>query len=220
MNIPSPVTSIYKHICAHIPGFSSVTISTLLPPSFAEPPPPLPLHTNTHILSLSLFVCECGKMQGAAIAFSPSLSLSVNPRRIAAPRFNPISLPSSDHLRLRNGSSQSFLSSSSSSQKLSTPIACSLKQSGPVPGPDHGSSKEQSDGVLVRAAAESAAAAETPKLNSFVETLVLAALFGFWIVFNIYFNIYNKQVVISFFIYLFLFCFVVLLLIYFTDIGF
>lgn len=139
-------------------------------------------------------------MQGAAIAFPPSLSLSVNPRRIAAPRFNPISLHSSDHLRLRNGSSRSF---SSSCQKLSTPIACSLRQSGPVPGPNHGSSKEESDGVLVRATAESAAAAESPKLNSFAETLVLAALFGFWIVFNIYFNIYNKQVVISFIIFIF-----------------
>ncbi|KAH6809467.1 Glucose-6-phosphate/phosphate translocator-like protein [Perilla frutescens var. frutescens] len=134
-------------------------------------------------------------MQVAAIAFSPSLSLSANPRKIAAaaPRFNPISLPSSDQLLLINYSSLSFASASSSGRRLS-PIACSLKQS----SPNHGSSKRESDGVVVRATAESSGPVETPKSSTFADALVLGTLFGLWFVFNIYFNIYNKQVLKAF----------------------
>ncbi|XP_057804540.1 triose phosphate/phosphate translocator, non-green plastid, chloroplastic-like [Salvia miltiorrhiza] len=133
-------------------------------------------------------------MQGAAaIAFCPSLSLSANPRKIAAAaaRFNPISLPSSEQLRLRNDdSSLSFASASSSGRKL--------KHSWLITGQNFGSSKGASDGVVSRATAEITGPEESPKSKSFVETLVLGLLFGLWFIFNIYFNIYNKQVLKAF----------------------
>ncbi|KAL2482504.1 Phosphoenolpyruvate/phosphate translocator 1 [Forsythia ovata] len=50
--------------------------------------------------------------------------------------------------------------------------------------------------VMVRATSvqESAGAAESPKSKSAEDTLVLGILIGLWYLFNIYFNIYNKQV--------------------------
>ncbi|CAI9754637.1 unnamed protein product [Fraxinus pennsylvanica] len=45
---------------------------------------------------------------------------------------------------------------------------------------------------------ESAGAAEIPKSKSAMDTLVLGSLFGLWYLFNIYFNIYNKQVLKAF----------------------
>ncbi|KAL9274763.1 Phosphoenolpyruvate/phosphate translocator 2, chloroplastic-like protein [Drosera capensis] len=56
---------------------------------------------------------------------------------------------------------------------------------------------ERSDLVVVRAAAEEAAGAgeeEVKEAGKFGETLQLGLLFGLWYLFNIYFNIYNKQV--------------------------
>nr|DAD25711.1 TPA_asm: hypothetical protein HUJ06_027178 [Nelumbo nucifera] len=38
---------------------------------------------------------------------------------------------------------------------------------------------------------------ESAKSNSMIQTLLLGTLFGLWYLFNIYFNIYNKQVHIS-----------------------
>ncbi|KAJ0899317.1 putative triose phosphate/phosphoenolpyruvate translocator, sugar phosphate transporter [Helianthus annuus] len=67
--------------------------------------------------------------------------------------------------------------------------------SSPSPLPER-----QSDGFVVRAAsvpdsadAGDAAAAAAGK-SKLVETVVLGSLFGLWYLFNIYFNIYNKQV--------------------------
>lgn len=131
-------------------------------------------------------------MQGAAIAYAPSLSPSANPRKLAAARFNPFSLSPSEKLRFGNGSSLSF-PANYSARKLS-PVGCSLKQGGWISDPNLGGLETESDGVRVRAAAESAGEAESPKLKSFQDTLVLGTLFGFWYLFNIYFNIYNKQV--------------------------
>jgi len=49
--------------------------------------------------------------------------------------------------------------------------------------------------VVHAAAAEGGeAAAEAPKTSEFMKTLQLGSLFGLWYLFNIYFNIYNKQV--------------------------
>lgn len=52
------------------------------------------------------------------------------------------------------------------------------------------------DLVSVRATSDSA---EVPRSKSILDTLVLGTLFGLWYLFNIYFNIYNKQVAISFY---------------------
>ncbi|KAL8457823.1 hypothetical protein ACS0TY_035626 [Phlomoides rotata] len=128
-------------------------------------------------------------MQGATIAFSPSLSLSADSRNFAAARFNSTSL----HSRFSNDSSLSFSSTSSSGGKLS-PIGCSLKQRGWISCPDPGNSEVESGGGVVRAIAESAGEAESSISKGFSDTLVLGMLFGFWNIFNIYFNIYNKQV--------------------------
>ncbi|KAK4437241.1 Phosphoenolpyruvate/phosphate translocator 1, chloroplastic [Sesamum alatum] len=136
-------------------------------------------------------------MQSSAIGFSPSLSFSANPRKFARNGFNPLSLSPPDRFFSSYASSLSIASTSSSRRKLSL-IGCSLKQSGWVSSPAPGSSETESDGVVVRATAESAGEAESPKSKSFADTLVLGTLFGFWYLFNIYFNIYNKQVLKAF----------------------
>ncbi|KAL2936035.1 Phosphoenolpyruvate/phosphate translocator 1 chloroplastic [Bienertia sinuspersici] len=58
--------------------------------------------------------------------------------------------------------------------------------------------KKSEDGVVVKATSvpESAGPGEAPKELS--RTLVLGILFGLWYLFNIYFNIYNKQVLKAF----------------------
>ncbi|KAL3835208.1 hypothetical protein ACJIZ3_009944 [Penstemon smallii] len=125
-------------------------------------------------------------MQSTAIAFSPSFSLSNNPRKLIGQRFNPLSVYSAKHQRFGNG-----LVSFSSTCKIS-PISCSLRQSGWISAVNP---KPQNDSVAVRAAAESAAVEEeSPKSNSFSDTLVLGMLFGMWYLFTVYFSIYSKQV--------------------------
>ncbi|XP_073123720.1 triose phosphate/phosphate translocator, non-green plastid, chloroplastic-like [Henckelia pumila] len=127
-------------------------------------------------------------MQSAAVAFSsPSLSLSANHAKLAAAsRFNARSLlPHSERTRFENATSTVFSSSPS------TPISCSMRRSGWIfssnPAP-------KSDLVPARATSESADAAEVPQSKNMSDTLVLGTLFGLWYLFNIYFNIYNKQV--------------------------
>ncbi|CAN1334830.1 Phosphoenolpyruvate/phosphate translocator 1, chloroplastic [Linum perenne] len=46
----------------------------------------------------------------------------------------------------------------------------------------------------VKATAENAGESEEEKAGALTKTLVLGSLFGLWYLFNIYFNIYNKQV--------------------------
>ncbi|XP_057786852.1 triose phosphate/phosphate translocator, non-green plastid, chloroplastic-like isoform X2 [Salvia miltiorrhiza] len=128
-------------------------------------------------------------MQSAAITFAPSLSLSTRPRSLSARGFNPIAA-------LPNG--KFHFGGAVSARKLS-PISCSLKQSGWVAGPNPGLPEPESDGLVVRATAENAGAAEIPKpKSSAMDTVVLGSLFGLWYLFNIYFNIYNKQVLKAF----------------------
>lgn len=51
------------------------------------------------------------------------------------------------------------------------------------------------DGVVVRAADSiSESADDEASKSKLKDTLVLGSLFGLWYLFNIYFNIYNKQV--------------------------
>ncbi|KAL7138982.1 hypothetical protein ABFS83_09G019900 [Erythranthe nasuta] len=132
-------------------------------------------------------------MQGATIAFAPSISLPGGSRKYAAVRFSPLPISPSERLRLINAPRLSF-SATSSGRKLS-PIGCSLKQSSWISEPDPGSLETESDDcVRVQAAAASAGEAGIPNSKSFEDTLVLGTLFVLWFLFNIYFNIYNKQV--------------------------
>ncbi|XP_051133462.1 phosphoenolpyruvate/phosphate translocator 1, chloroplastic-like [Andrographis paniculata] len=128
-------------------------------------------------------------MQTAAIAFSPSLSLASTHRKLSAFSFNPLS-----HRPKRFSHGSALVSAT---PKLS-PIGCSLKDRGWISNPNPSIPEPQSDAVVVRATAESADAAESPKSKPLVETLVLGSLFGLWYLFNIYFNIYNKQVLKAF----------------------
>ncbi|XP_073273943.1 triose phosphate/phosphate translocator, non-green plastid, chloroplastic-like [Primulina huaijiensis] len=121
-------------------------------------------------------------MQSAAISFSPAISLSNDSRHNG---FNPMHLAlHSERRRLRS------LSASLFSSGPSAHISCSLSRSGWVSSQNL---VTRSDVVPVRATAESGEAAERTKSKS-EDILVLGILFGFWYLFNIYFNIYNKQV--------------------------
>lgn len=129
-------------------------------------------------------------MQSSAITFAPSLSLSTRPRSLAARGLTPLAV-------VPNGKLHFGGAISASARKLS-PISCSLKQNGWVAGPNPRVPEPESDGVVVRAAAENAGAAESPKpKSSAMDTLMLGSLFGLWYLFNIWFNIYNKQVVVA-----------------------
>ncbi|KAK4479344.1 hypothetical protein RD792_014856 [Penstemon davidsonii] len=131
-------------------------------------------------------------MQSTAIAFSPSLSLSTSSRKLPVQRFNPLSFSASERRRFGNGSALF-----TSTQKFN-PISCSLKQNGWISAPNPGNPEPENDSVVVRATSESASEEESAKSKDFSKTLLLGMLFGLWYLFNIYFNIYNKQVVISF----------------------
>ena len=65
-------------------------------------------------------------------------------------------------------------------------------------------SETSDDSVVKKRAVEVRAGSVVPESGEdgteksrFKETLVLGLLFGLWYLFNIYFNIYNKQVLIS-----------------------
>lgn len=71
-------------------------------------------------------------------------------------------------------------------------ICCSSRKLGdwistPSPLPE-------SDGFEVKAASADGGDAAAVAKSKLGETLVLGSLFGLWYLFNIYFNIYNKQV--------------------------
>ncbi|CAA2995665.1 Phosphoenolpyruvate phosphate translocator 1, chloroplastic [Olea europaea subsp. europaea] len=136
-------------------------------------------------------------MQSTAVAFSPSISLSAKSQKASSLyRFNPISLTPSKQLCFKNVRvSGSNLAHTSSSRKVGS-VICSLRPNGWISNPAPGNQVTESEGVMARAASvpESAGAAESPKSKSVLDTLVLGSLFGLWYLFNIYFNIYNKQV--------------------------
>ncbi|KAK4479343.1 hypothetical protein RD792_014855 [Penstemon davidsonii] len=111
-------------------------------------------------------------MQSAAIAFSPSLSLSTSSRKLPVQRFNPLSFSASERRRFGNGSA--FFTST---QKFN-PISCSLKQNGWISAPNPGNPEPENDSVVVRATSESASEEESAKSKDFSKTLVLGMLFG------------------------------------------
>ncbi|KAK9278467.1 hypothetical protein L1049_028032 [Liquidambar formosana] len=133
-------------------------------------------------------------MQSIAFTSSPSIPLLKprRPSRLASPfRFDPIcisSSPKSLDLASVNGLSasapcKSFFSTSPSSR---------LDKWSSVPS-FLGSDRKRS-GVEVRATSVPESAGESAKSSSLMQTLQLGSLFGLWYLFNIYFNIYNKQV--------------------------
>ncbi|MCD9642739.1 Palmitoyl-protein thioesterase 1 [Datura stramonium] len=137
-------------------------------------------------------------MQSTAISFSPSISLPKKPHKpygsASLCRFNPLS--SRPPLR--------FGSLNGSAARKINPIRCSAESSSSklnrdgwisVPPP---ASERESDGVEVRATSVPESAGEAPNSKPLMDTLVLGSLFGFWYLFNIYFNIYNKQVLKAF----------------------
>ncbi|KAF8005949.1 hypothetical protein BT93_K0279 [Corymbia citriodora subsp. variegata] len=179
----------------NIPHFPSFSLS--LPRTFAN-------HTN---LSLSLSLSKCRARR--SFALSPPLpsslrSPSLQPRRsvsISGSGFDPIraSAASPDDVvpsglaacrfpprHWSSSASPSLSSSSSSSSRL-------MPWSG-VPG--SGCEREGRSRFEVGATSvpEAAAGDGGEKSGSMAKTLELGLLFGLWYLFNIYFNIYNKQV--------------------------
>ncbi|PQM42786.1 triose phosphate/phosphate translocator non-green plastid chloroplastic [Prunus yedoensis var. nudiflora] len=130
-------------------------------------------------------------MQSATFTLSPSLRLPKPRRQSTAtlnPRFDPIRASASSKPNNLTPHTNAFLSrrswslsSSSSNFKLRPWTSVPLVDS------DAGTSRFE-----VRATAESAE--ESSESSSTFKTLELGALFGLWYLFNIYFNIYNKQV--------------------------
>lgn len=156
-------------------------------------------------LSLSLL-----KMQSTAFTLSPSLSLP-NHRRLshhtAISTLNPI--PSPSHSRsidfcAVNGVSGSSIRPFPSIRCFSSPLS-SLNLNGWISTPSPVPDRELRGGVEVRAA--ESAGEEDAKASGLSKTLELGSLFGLWFLFNIYFNIYNKQVDSSSLSILPLFCF-------------
>ncbi|KAL7161672.1 hypothetical protein ACSBR2_042194 [Camellia fascicularis] len=129
-------------------------------------------------------------MQTTAFTFSPSISLP-KPRRPSIYSLNPISLSSPS--RSLDFASINGLSGSSLPRFPSIRCSSSLRGlNGWISSPPL--KEKESDGVVVRAASVPESAGEIEKTSSLTSTLQLGALFGFWYLFNIYFNIYNKQV--------------------------
>ncbi|KAK8933962.1 hypothetical protein KSP39_PZI015616 [Platanthera zijinensis] len=131
-------------------------------------------------------------MQSAAFALSPSPSTPVLRSRSSIPNPNPrcailsafpTAKPSVSPIR-RGGAIAG----------ISGPLrALSPRLGGWDPAPVSFSPPQQD--VAVRASSVSENADENPAKNSeLVQTLLLGSLFGLWYLFNIYFNIYNKQV--------------------------
>ncbi|XVE54970.1 hypothetical protein DITRI_Ditri03aG0123900 [Diplodiscus trichospermus] len=133
-------------------------------------------------------------MQSAAFSLSsPSSIPSLKPRKFGSnPRFEPIRVSScvsaSKHLDL---SGSSNVVSVPSLPKRSWPLfsssALPLRAWNSVP------SDSKADGFKVRAT-EAETAGEGEKSGGLTRMLELGLLFGLWYIFNIYFNIYNKQV--------------------------
>lgn len=137
-------------------------------------------------------------MQSTAFTFSPSPSL-LKPRRLISsssstsyslrPRFDPIrAFSSSKRYDLDSNNvvfpRRSWSLSSASNSSLSRPW-------NPLPPLVSESKTERFE---VRATAVPESAGEGEEKSSLVKTLELGLLFGLWYLFNIYFNIYNKQV--------------------------
>ncbi|KAF5476786.1 hypothetical protein F2P56_003488 [Juglans regia] len=134
-------------------------------------------------------------MQSTAFTLSPSLPLPTKTRRPSNPTFYPRSF---DPVRASSSSDPRDLSLSPNvsfssphmprrSWSLSSSSPFKLRPWTSAPAPD---SNPRTSSFEVRAAS----VPESAESSSTWKTLELGALFGLWYLFNIYFNIYNKQV--------------------------
>ncbi|KAJ7956229.1 Phosphoenolpyruvate/phosphate translocator chloroplastic-like [Quillaja saponaria] len=150
-------------------------------------------------------------MQSAAFILSPTIPVHKPHRPLSSTfnsssRFDPIRLSTSSSSRPNEFSSSTNVGSSSSSLPRrswslgSSPTFKFRSRTLPILP----SSDSELTGVEVRATAvpESAGDIETSS-SSLFKTLELGSLFGLWYLFNIYFNLYNKQVTPSHFLSLF-----------------
>ncbi|GAV58374.1 EamA domain-containing protein/TPT domain-containing protein, partial [Cephalotus follicularis] len=154
----------------------------------------LSLKTSTFLLFNLRFLDLSSKMQSTAFSLSPSLPLLKPKKPLTNPSFNLRCDPIT-----RASSSRQDLSTSSNGASPSFPLRswslCSspsrLRPWTSLPPVDSGCKTERFE---VRATAVPESASDDEKSSSLTKTLELGALFGFWYLFNIYFNIYNKQV--------------------------
>ncbi|VFQ95638.1 unnamed protein product [Cuscuta campestris] len=139
-------------------------------------------------------------MQSSAISFSPPISLPGKRGSSSFFRFDPISLSPA-----RAETQPLRIGSAIAARRLS-PIRCSsdctssapkLSRDGWISTPLPAQERE-SGGVEVRATSVPESAGEASQSKGLMDTLVLGSLFGLWYLFNIYFNIYNKQVLKAF----------------------
>ncbi|KAJ9677763.1 hypothetical protein PVL29_022635 [Vitis rotundifolia] len=133
-------------------------------------------------------------MQSTAFTFSPSIS-SIS---LSKPLKPAASLSRFRHISLSSSSSKSpDLASSngvSASSSVRTPAALSSSRFGAFgSAPSLVEDRRRGD-LTVRASSVPESAGESEKSGNLTQTLQLGLLFGLWYLFNIYFNIYNKQV--------------------------
>ncbi|KAL6281109.1 hypothetical protein ACE6H2_017990 [Prunus campanulata] len=134
-------------------------------------------------------------MQSATFTLSPSLRLPKPRRQSTAtlnPRFDPIRASASSKPNNLTPHTNGTLSASLPRRSWSLSSSSSnfkLRPWNSVPLVDSNAGTSRFE---VRATAESAE--ESSESSSTFKTLELGALFGLWYLFNIYFNIYNKQV--------------------------
>ncbi|KAK4753018.1 hypothetical protein SAY87_021816 [Trapa incisa] len=145
-------------------------------------------------------------MQSAAFStLSPSLPLHKSPRSRKLPRnvfsFDPIRFsatswsPDYSPSDSVSGLSESALPRRTWSVSLSPSSSYSpVLGLRPWSGAHHFGSGRDLDRFEVKAAPAAEVSGEGEQSGSFLKTLELGLLFGLWYLFNIYFNIYNKQV--------------------------
>ncbi|WOH05256.1 hypothetical protein DCAR_0624670 [Daucus carota subsp. sativus] len=129
-------------------------------------------------------------MQSSAFSLSHTLP-TPNPHKLSHPslhRFNPL---------ISKSVSFNPLTTSSSSSRRFPSFSCSSspRLNGWISTPEP-AKERQSDSLQQVKAADSISesADDEASKSKFKDTLVLGSLFGLWYLFNIYFNIYNKQV--------------------------
>ena len=186
---PTQLPSLLRRTFQRLNISLSLSLQIYKPFSFS-----LSLRYRSHTKALRL-----SKMQSASFTLaspSPSLSLLKQRRQPPSlsfnPRFDPIRASSSSNLN--NDSFNVNLStrrswSLSSSSSSSSPIKL-RPWNAPLPS----YSDAETNRFEVKATSVPEAAGEKPESSSLFKTLELGALFGLWYLFNIYFNIYNKQV--------------------------
>ena len=134
------------------------------------------------------------KMQNTVLALSHSPSASLPKPLYPNPKISFLLHSPSSIVQLRRVSWQTALDTSSSSSSLifKAQISASLRKN---------------KNLTARAALVPESAEEGASQSGLTRTLQLGSMFGIWYLLNIYFNIFNKQVVITFPIFFYIFVF-------------